>query len=446
MNVTTSMTPLPQNRAVVIRVSQAVGEVLADERVRRSAAGRLPLVLDDERELARSVIVRNLDVLAAEQLASGFPPLDEQQEALLIDEVLAKVLGLGRIQPLLDDPRISDIHIRGCASTRLKLVDGRRVASAPVVDTDQELVELIRLVATRMGHSERRFDAANPELNLQLPDGSRLFATMEVSSRPSVIIRRHRFELSSLAELEDRGLVDRALSSFLAAAVRAKRNMIIAGGTGSGETTMLRALLNEASPDDRIITIEDAYELGIDRFESLHPDYDMMQSRPANIEGRGEVSMVDLTRMALRMDPDRVVVGEVRGSEAFPMLMAMSQGNNGSMCTMHADSTRTVFPKLAAYVSMAETGLPVDTVNLLIASALHLVIHIEVIDGVRRVVSVREVVDADGARIISNEVFKPGLDGRAVPGYPLRDATTTLLEQNGFDPTLLDKPDGWWSW
>lgn len=156
--------------------------------------------------------------------------------------------------------------------------------------------------------------------------------------------------------------------------------------------------------------------------------------------------MVDLTRMALRMDPDRVLVGEVRGGEAFPMLMAMSQGNNGSMCTMHADSTRSVFPKLAAYVSMAETGLPVDTVNLLLATAVHFVIHIQTIAGVRRVVSVREVVDADGARIVSNEVFKPGLDGRAVPGYPLRDVTLSLLEAHGFDPSYLDKPDGWWSW
>jgi Flp pilus assembly CpaF family ATPase len=231
---------------------------------------------------------------------------------------------------------------------------------------------------------------------------------------------------------------------LLAAAVRAKRNIVICGGTGTGKTTMLRALLNEVPPHDRIVTIEDAYELGLDRFEELHPDYDMLQSRPANIEGRGAVTMLDLTKMALRMDPDRVIIGEVRGGEAFPMVLAMSQGNNGSMCTMHADSTRAVFPKLAAYVSMAETGLPVETVNLLLATALHLVVHIDVIDGVRRVVSIREVVDADGARIISNEIFAPGIDGRAVPAYPLRNATLALLEQHGFDATLLDQTGGWW--
>ena len=434
------------DQQAVVAIAQVVSEALADERVRRSVAGRQHLDIAEERALARGVIARHLDALAARHLLDGRETMAAADEAELSEAVLAKVLGLGRIQPLLDNPNVNDIHIRGCASTWLKMTDGRRLPADPVVDTDDELIELIRLVAARAGRSERRFDAANPELNIQLPDGSRLFATMEVSSRPSVIIRRHRFELSSLRELEELGLVDEALGEFLAAAVRAKRNIVIAGGTGTGKTTLLRALLNEVPASERIVTIEDAYELGLDRFEDRHPDYDMLQSRPANIEGRGAISMVDLTRMALRMDPDRVVVGEVRGAEAFPMLMAMSQGNNGSMCTMHADSTRTVFPKLAAYVSMAETGLPVETVNLLLATALHLVVHIETIAGVRRVSSVREVVDADGARIVSNEVFKPGVDGRAVPGYPLRDATLALVEAHGFDPSYLDKPDGWWSW
>jgi pilus assembly protein CpaF len=425
--------PAPELRSAVARVAHAVSEALADDRVSRRSGGRGALALDDERELARSVAVGQLDALAGERLAAGLATLSELDESELVEAVLARVLGLGRIQPLLDDVRINDIHIRGSAPARVKTTDGQRLTVPPVVDTDDELIELVRLVATRMGRSERRFDAATPEVNLQLPDGSRLFATMEVSSRPSVVIRKHRFELSSLAELVDHEMLDTGLADFLAAAVRAKRNIVIAGGTGSGKTTLLRALLNETPVDDRIITIEDAYELGIDRFESLHPDYDMLQSRPPNIEGAGAVTMVDLTRMALRMDPDRVIVGEVRGAEAFPMLMAMSQGNNGSMCTMHADSTRTVFPKLAAYVSMADTGLPVDTVNLLLATALHLVVHIDVVDGVRRIVSVREVVDADGARIVSNEIYRRGPDGAAVPGYPVRDTTLELLEVHGFD-------------
>jgi hypothetical protein len=219
---------------------------------------------------------------------------------------------------------------------------------------------------------------------------------------------------------------------------------VIAGGTGSGKTTLLRALLNEVPPSERIVTIEDAFELGLDRFPHLHPDLDALQARPANTEGRGEVSVADLARMALRMDPDRVVLGEVRGAEAFPMLLAMSQGNNGSMCTMHADSTRSVFPKLAAYVSMAETGLPVQTVNLLIANAVHFVVHLDLIKGTRRVTSIREVLDADGTIIMSNEIFCPGDEGRAEPGYPMTDATIDALESAGFDLGLLDRPRGWW--
>ena len=137
--------------------------------------------------------------------------------------------------------------------------------------------------------------------------------------------------------------------------------------------------------------------------------------------------------MALRMDPDRVIVGEVRGAEAFPMLLAMSQGNNGSMCTMHADSTRSVFPKLAAYVSMASTGLPIDTVNLLLASALHFVIYIDNSSDWRQVTSVREVVDSDGSNIISNEIFAIGKNSELIKAFPLRESTRELLTKFGYE-------------
>lgn len=441
-----TVTDLTTAAELVPRLARAVGEALAEERVSRRSGGDLALGSDAERAFARTVIVRELDRLAADALVTGGTPLTSADEQAIADAVLDAVLGLGRIQPLLEDPDVSDIHIRGAESVWLKLRDGTRIPADPVVSTDQELVDIVRMVAARMGRSERRFDAAHPELNLMLPDGSRLFATMEVSARPSVIIRRHRFELSSLDELADHGLVDDALQGFLAAAVRAKRNIVIAGGTGSGKTTLLRALLNEVPRDERIVTIEDAYELGIDRFADLHPDHDMLQARPANIEGQGEISMLDLTKMALRMDPDRVIVGEVRGSEAFPMLMAMSQGNNGSMCTIHADSTRTVFPKLAAYVAMAGTGLPVETVNLLVATAVHFVVHIEQRQGVRRIVSVREVVDADGAQLVSNEVFAATAEGWPLPAYPLRDQTLSLLESHGFDVGLLDRCAGAGRW
>lgn len=410
-----------------------VSELLADDRIARRTVGEGEPTSADEHDLARSAVRVELARLSGARRAEARAILTPSEEQQLTNAVIAHVLGLGRLQPMLDDPNVSDIHVRGCASVWVKLRDGTREQRPPVVDTDNELIELIRRAGTRMGSTERRFDAGNPELNLQLPDGSRLFATMEVSARPSLVIRRHRFDISSLNELQICGMFSNIIQEFFAAAVRAKRNIVIAGGTGSGKTTLLRALINEIPPTERLVTIEDAYELGIDRFEDQHPDYDALQSRPANIEGRGEITLADLTRMALRMDPDRVIVGEVRGAEAFPMLLAMGQGNNGSMCTMHADGTRSVFPKLAAYVSMASTGLPVETVNLLIASAVHFVVYIDNSQRTRRITSIREVIDSDGINIITNEVFQSGSDRVAVPAYPLREATQSLLREHGFD-------------
>jgi len=348
----------------VTEVAREIASALADDRVRRHNQDLPVPSLDEERQLARLTATNYLSHSHRTD-SWGFDAIPDVDDRVLVEEAIAQVLGLGRLEPLLEDDEISDIHIRGNRPVWIKKRNGERVALPPIVATDNELVDLIRRIASRMGHREQRFDPSHPELNLQLPDGSRLFAAMEVTSHPTLIIRRHRFEISHLGQLVEKGLMTRDVSQFLAAAVRSRRNIVIAGGTGSGKTTLLRALMNEVPRHERIVTIEDAFELGIEHFEDAHPDHDALQSRAANMEGHGEITMADLTRMALRMDPDRVVVGEVRGAEAFPMLLAMSQGNNGSMCTLHADSARTVFPKLLAYVAMSGSGLPSDTVNLL---------------------------------------------------------------------------------
>lgn len=434
MSLESTVVPaLGEDEQLHSHLATVVGELLADERVERQSLREQPLTVDEEISFARQAARTECTRIRREKGLAALP-LDAEGE--LIARCVSEVLGLGRLQPLLDDEEVTDIHVRGWDSVWVRLRDGRKERRKPIVDSDKALVELIRRMAARTGSSERRFDAGNPELNLQMADGSRLFAVMEVSKRPSLVIRRHRFELSGLDELVARGMLDEPLRQFFVAAVAARRNIIVSGGTGSGKTTLLRALINEVHPEQRIVTIEDSYELGIDRFVDLHPDHDALQARPMNIEGNGEVTLSDLTRMALRMDPDRVIVGEVRGAEAFPMLMAMSQGNNGSMCTMHADSTRSVFPKLAAYVSMASTGLPVETVNLLVASAIHFVVHIDNADGVRRVSSIREVVDSEGTSVISNEVFGRTPDGRARWAYPLRDSTRSRFEEQGFRSPL----------
>jgi Flp pilus assembly CpaF family ATPase len=410
-------------------VARAIATALADDRVRRHNEDQLPPSVDEERHMARLTAAGVL-AKARPLDAWGFDAIPDPDDRQIIDEAIAQVLGLGRLEPLLEDDEISDIHIRGNFPVWVKTRNGERREHPPIVQTDAELVDLIRRIASRMGHREQRFDPAHPELNLQLPDGSRLFAAMEISSHPTLVIRRHRFEFSAIPQLVERQMMEPEVGSFLAAAVRSRKNIIVAGGTGSGKTTLLRALINEIGPLERIVTIEDAYELGIDHFQSAHPDHDALQARTANIEGHGEITMADLTRMALRMDPDRVVVGEVRGGEAFPMLLAMSQGNNGSMCTLHADSARSVFPKLLAYVSMASTGVPTETVNLLIASAIHFVVHVEVRDNVRRITSIHEVVDADGTAIVSNEVYS--VNSTTPQFVALRGATATQLERHGF--------------
>jgi Flp pilus assembly CpaF family ATPase len=414
---------------LIHELSRSIASALADDRVQRHKDDQSALNTDDERELARVSAASALTQLRSSSSALTLF-MNGVSDHELIEAAIAQVLGLGRLDPLLNDNNVSDIHVRGNAPVWVKLRDGSREQRAPIVDTDLELIELVRKIGARMARSEQRFDPAHPHLNLQLPDGSRMFAAMDIAMRPTLIIRRHRFEMSSLSELSQRGMMSLDVAAFLAASVRARRNIIIAGGTGTGKTTLLRALLNEVSREERIVTIEDAYELGIEHFEDLHPDFDSLQARPANIEGNGEITVADLTKMALRMDPDRVIVGEVRGAEAFPMLLAMSQGNNGSMCTLHADSSRSVFPKLAAYVSMAASGVPTETTNLLIASALHFVVHIETVDGRRVISSIREVVDAEGTAIVSNEIF----DRTSImqPFAALRSSTSQLLREHGF--------------
>jgi Flp pilus assembly CpaF family ATPase len=299
------------------RLTRAIARALADDRVRRHSLD-LP-VADDEEERA---IARNAarDILGGSPSGDGWGsrPGDDAENRKIVEDAVSAVLGMGRLEPILEDDTITDVHVRGCSPVWVKRADGTREMLDPVVDSDSELVALIRRISTRLARRETPFDAAHPEVNLQLPDGSRMFAAMDVSQRPTLVVRRHRMKEVSLRVLVTSGMLCAEAGEFLAAAVRARRNMIIAGGTGTGKTTLLRALINEIPSDERIVTIEDSYELGLERWEHLHPDHDCLQARPPNSEGEGEVTLSDLTRMALRMDPDRVIVGEVRGPRRSP--------------------------------------------------------------------------------------------------------------------------------
>lgn len=437
--------PEPAVETLRRRLRTAVSEGLA-ERIRTDEqAGRPPIDFQARRGLARNLLSDAADEYAAEQLARPDGPglVPNAVEAALIESVFDEVFGMAGLQPLLADDSIENININGCDQVFVRYADGRREQLPPVAATDAELVDLVRSLAARAGVEERRFDRGSPSVSVQLPDKSRLFAVMAVTGRPSIAIRRHRFQRITLAQLRELRTIDARMEALLTAMVRGRLNILVCGGTAIGKTTMLRALAAAIPPQERLITIEDALELGLDT-DPAHPDVVAMQAREANVEGQGALSQADLVRWALRMSPDRVIVGEIRGPEVIPMCNAMSQGNDGSMATLHTSTSRGAFTKLAAYAAQGPERLPMEATNLLVASAVHIVIHLaEARDDETRVVSsIREVVAADDRQVVSNEIYRPGPDARAIPAAPLRTETLDRLVTVGFDPGLLTE-GGW---
>ena len=423
-------------------VRQRVADQLMARVADHETDGRARLVLADERQFARRLIADALTEERRRRLSAGGRPLDADAEDDLARAAFDALFGLGRLQRLLDDPDVSDIHVNGCDSVHLRRRDGTRMQVERIAESDEELIDLIRLAATRFGRTERRFDAANPELNLQLPDGSRLFAVMSVSGRPSVAIRLHHLQKVTLADLRGLGMVDAATEAFLSAAVCSWQNLLIAGEISAGKTTLLRALIHLLPADERIVTVEDNLELGIDRFPELHTNVVALEERRPNVEGEGAVTIAEEVRWALRMDPDRLIVGEVRGDEILPMLNAMSHGNDGSMCTIHANSSKGVFDKLAQYALQAPQRLDREATNLLVANAVDFVVFLDRSGAQRFVSSVREVTGADGLLVQTNEIFCPDPNGRAVPAGQARMTQRRLRElvEAGFDPEHLDTP------
>ena len=432
------------DRALVERLRAEVLAALSERNRGHQAGGRPPLGPADEQALGRQLIADALERRARDALGAGETVMPEGEEDFLARAVFDALFRLNRLQRLLDDPAIENINANGCDVVWVRYADGRREQVAPIADSDAELEEMLRTAAARVGIGERRFDRGSPRISLQLPDGSRLFALMAVAARPCLSIRRHRYLRVTLDDLMPTGTVDLAVRELLRALMAAKKSCVIFGGTGAGKTTLLRAMAADIAPSERLITIEDSLELGLDRYPDLHPDCIALEAREANLEGQGAITLAELVRWALRMSPDRVIVGEARGEEVLALLNAMSQGTDGSMATLHASSSRGAFSKLATYAIQAPERLPLEATNLLVANAVHFVIHLAR-NGERRVVSsIREVTGAEGPMVTSNEVFRPDQTGRAVPGAPLRNDTLDELAAVGFDPALLERPGGWW--
>lgn len=421
---------------LVRRLRVAVAERLSEQRRRDQALGVVPMSTEDEREYARSLIVQALEDHARAELAQGLLPPDAAEEARLVHAVHAALFGVGRLQPLLDDPEVENIDINGCDRVFVQYADGREELVAPVAEDDDELVELVQVLAAHSGLTSRPFDSANPQLDLRLPDGSRLSAVQGVCKRPVVSIRKARLGKVFLADLVGNGTLTPQLAEMLRAAVAARKNIMIAGPTNAGKTTLLRALANEIPPHERLITVEKSLELGLDEFGDLHPNVVAFEERLPNSEGLGAVPMAELVRRSLRQNPSRVIVGEVLGDEIVTMLNAMSQGNDGSLSTIHANSSLEVFNRIATYAIQADERMPIAATHMLIAGALTFVVFMRKRNDwahggrmTRYVESVREVTGFDGERVLSSEVFAPGADGRALPYAPI--ACVADLEEHG---------------
>jgi pilus assembly protein CpaF len=426
------------DHGVVKRLRADVGDRLAEQRRRDAAAGIPAMSGEDERQFARAVITQALEEYARSEITLGHVPPNAADEEELAAAIHAALFGVGRLQPLLEDQQVENIDINGCDRVFVGYADGREVMAEPVAESDDELIDLIQVLAAYSGLSSRPFDTGNPQLDLRLPDGSRLSAVMDVTLRPAVSIRRARMGKVFLADLVGNGTLLPEAAAFLAAATVARKNIMIAGATNAGKTTLLRAVINQIPAHERLITVERALELGIDHFPELHPNVVAFEERLPNSEGQGAVVMAELVRRSLRMNPSRVIVGEVLGDEIVTMLNAMTQGNDGSLSTIHANSSLEVFNRIATYAIQSRERLPVEATHMLIAGAIDFVVFIEKRNDYARggtmrrfVNSIREVTGIDG-RVLSSEVFAPAPDGRAVPRAPV--SCLAELAEYGYEP------------
>jgi pilus assembly protein CpaF len=424
------------------------------ERLTRWQRGRdfTPAEEDAERErLAVAVVAEYADTVRR-----AGTPMPAAEERILLDQVTAELVGLGRLQTLLVDDSIEEVHVLGCDHVRIARHGGGIEWAEPIADSDEELVEILQAAARRAGATERSLSTSKPTLDLQLPDGSRLAAVYLVSHRPYAVIRRHNTLDVTLDDISGGRpdldeMMDGLIRDFLRAAMRAGLNIMVAGLAGAGKTTVIRAMMNEIPPDEPYVLLEESRELLPARRGERHRAVMSFESREGHGErgpdGRpaGEVTIADLIPVSLRMGALRIIVGEVRSREIVPMLQAMTT-SRGSMCTIHARSPAGVSERIIELALSHGKEMTVEQARRMAGNALDLIVYVTVEDETaiggrkhRFVSHVEEIVGVgDGARISTTTVFGPGPDGRAVPMH-LPERVRDQLLRIGYDARILSR-------
>jgi pilus assembly protein CpaF len=380
--------------------------------------------LEGSDELNRRVRNVVAELLNAEDL-----PLSPSERAQLEQQIADDILGYGPLEPFLHDPTINEVMVNGYDSLYVERAGKIEETDAAFLD-DAHLLRIIDRIVSQVG---RRVDESSPMVDARLPDGSRVNAIIPPLSLrgPSLTIRKFAREAYSLDSLVGFGTITQQTAEFVAHCVRGKLNILISGGTGTGKTTLLNAVSANVPNDERIVTVEDAAEL---RLQQRHVV--SLESRPPNVEGEGEVRIRDLVRNALRMRPDRIIVGEVRGGEALDMLQAMNTGHDGSLTTIHANSARDALHRLEMLVLMAGVELPVKAIREQVSGGFDLLIHIaRLVDGSRRITQITEIAGMEGDVVTLQDLF-------VARSPELRAADAPLLEplrSTGLRPGFLSK-------
>jgi pilus assembly protein CpaF len=355
--------------------------------------------------------------------------LPEDIRTQIFNEIIDEMTGFGPIQPLLDDPDVSEVMVNGPKKVFVEK-SGKVTRSAITFDDDDHVARIIDRIILPLG---RRVDADSPTVDARLPDGSRVNAVIRPVSidGPCITIRKFKKDKLSIQQLIDYGSLTANMGDFIRACVLAHLNIVISGGTGSGKTTLLNVLSSFIPEGERIVTIEDAAELQLQQDHVLR-----LETKVANTDGRGAVSIRDLVRNSLRMRPDRIVVGECRGGEALDMLQAMNTGHDGSLTTLHANTPRDALSRLETMVLMSGMDLPLKVVRQQIASAVDLIIQqTRLKDGSRKVTAVTEVVGMEGDTVVMTDVFKFEQTGVGQNGKILGELKATGIRPN-FGPKL----------